>query len=76
MRGGEKWKARVCRRKKKQLTFPSRASAVFDVGSDTFERFEPKCCPPPEETTEGGNVDDTSVHGHMLWLLHKKKREL
>lgn len=41
---------------KKKRTFPLRASAVFDVGSDTSEHFVPDSYLPSEETTEGGSL--------------------
>lgn len=66
-------------KKKPQLTFPLRASAVFDVGSDTFERFGPESYLPSEDKTEEGSVDDTfekrsfGAQSYISPLLQKKK---
>lgn len=37
--------------RKIEVTFPLRASVAFGVDSETFERFEPESCRPPEVKT-------------------------
>ncbi len=50
---------RGCRKTTATLTFPMRASAVFDAGSETFGHFEPDFYLPSEAKTEEGSVGDT-----------------
>lgn len=56
-----------------------KASAVSDVGNDTFERFGPESYLPSEGETEEGSVNDTKQEvgaqctERCLWLLQKKR---